>query len=323
MQEFLIFKTGSYPQGNYPREGIETFVNAFNASKDQISIVIGHRPWVQTDDDELSHGWINLLRIDGAGKVFAVNYELDDTVRSLIATKKLKKCSVEIWGNGTEQDPYKISALALLGRTAPQIAQTFLPSIFGIKSHDGAVYLPAEDLDRECFSATAPAVATKPEEDMPMTDEEKKEFTTLKTTVSGIETSVGQLTESLKAFTSQGPASSADAKKKNAEAFFGALRDEGKITPAQFETAVSIDVSLDDTGRAGYRSLFATAKPVVSLDGSHEASRSDAPDDTPVDEAQTVADIKVFQAANSIKTFSEAAKLYYDQKKVGKKGGQK
>lgn len=320
MQEFLIFKTGSYPQGNYTRDGIEAFVNAFNASKDQIPIVIGHRPWGQTDADEIAHGWINTLRIDGAGEVFAVDYELDDDVKMLIATKKLKKCSIEIYGNGGDQDPYKIIALALLGRTAPQIAQTFLPQIFGLKGRDGAVYMPAEDLDPECFSATAPAVATKPEEDMPMTDEEKQEFNALKGSVTKIGETVSQLSESVKTFAAQGAPTDA---KKNAEAFFGTLRDQGKITPAQFDAAVSIDVGLDEQKRVQYRALFGSVTPIVPVDGSHQAQKNEAPDDSPVDEAQTVAAIKVFQAANNIKTFSDAAKLYYDQKKAGKKGAQK
>ena len=316
--EFLIFKTGSYPQGNYPREIVEPFVNAFNVTKDQIPIVVGHRFFGDSDDDELAHGWIDTLRIDGAGKVFAVDYEMDDYAKERIAKGNLKKCSVEIMGTGSEDNPFAIVGLALLGRTAPQIAQTFLPALFGAKQRPGCAYLPAEDLDRATFSGAPAGAPSESEEDQPMTDSEKKDFEAVKASVSAIATTVGELGATVKAFAAQGQA--APDRKKDAESFFGAIRDAGKLAPAAFEKAVALDVSLDEAKRAEYRTLFSEAKPIVDTSGGHAASKDKASEAGGDAEELSVPEVRAFQKSHGITTFGEAAELLYASKQAAKKG---
>lgn len=61
--------------------------------------------------------------------------------------------------------------------------------------------------------------------------------------------------------------------KQEAEAYFGKLRDEGKLTPALFEKAVALDIRLDDAARKELRTLFSEFEPTVDLSGAHLADK--------------------------------------------------
>ena len=70
--ELFVFKSGAYPQGNFPRERVARMVDAYDPVNNlEAPAVIGHRDYQlkDTDEDELAHGWVTSLRMDGAGKV--------------------------------------------------------------------------------------------------------------------------------------------------------------------------------------------------------------------------------------------------------------
>jgi len=124
MKKFLIFKTGEYPQGDFSNiEVFEKFVEKFNNSKTVITCFVGHR-WVKEEYDEYSLGEISELSIEGNGKIYATEYELSDHLLNLIDEKKLRYVSVELAGNKEE---IRITGVAFLGRTPPQIKETILP----------------------------------------------------------------------------------------------------------------------------------------------------------------------------------------------------
>jgi hypothetical protein len=112
------------------------------------------------------------------------------------------------------------------------------------------------------------------------------------------------------------PEFSADVKKKLAEgklryisaAFFGKLRDGGKITPALFDKAVTLDAGLGDEQRKEYRALFDGLNAVADLSGGHAAPKPKTAD---AGGGTLAAKIRAFQKEKNIATFAEAAEAVY------------
>ena len=95
-------------------------------------------------------------------------------------------------------------------------------------------------------------------------------------------------------------------KRSESEAYFGKLRDEGKITPAQFSNTVGIDCTLEGEERKNFRALFAGATPQVDLSGTHAAPKGKAPE-ARSENAGLTAKIRAFQKEKRLDSFAEAA----------------
>jgi len=99
--------------------------------------------------------------------------------------------------------------------------------------------------------------------------------------------------------------------KKDAETYFGALRDAGKLTPAQFEKAVALDVGMTVEHRADFRSLFGEAmQPVVRLGADHVATSERARSEARA--GSLVAQVRAFAKKEGI-TYEEASKRLYEE----------
>lgn len=299
-REFLIFSAGEYPQGDYRNiEVLQRFVERFNGNKQRLACFVGHKnPWeVRTDSDEFSHGEVNQLRINQRGDIYATEYELDDFLKEAIATGKLLCVSPEIYGD--PQKEIDIFGLAFLGRTPSQNPFAVLPAMFG-KSELGS-----------CVGSFGirklKAIFRKREEDTEMTDEEKKAFAKMQERLDVIEKENTDLKKQSADFSAKLSATVTSDADKERIAFFGKARDEGKITPAEYDSMMKIDASLADneTARKAFREMIDGKKKVemghtVTGEGATESS----PDNF------SVGEIKRFQRENNIASFEEAAKLF-------------
>ncbi|HOV13033.1 MAG TPA: hypothetical protein PK771_02015 [Spirochaetota bacterium] len=274
MQEFCIFKCGDYPQGKFPKDGMEIYVNKFNESKDEIPIFIGHK-WVSfTDEDELSHGWIKQLRIDGQGKVFATEYELDDFAKEKIAKKNLKKGSIEIIGDGSEERPFQILGFALLGRTVPAVSQTFLPSIFQNifgkeENKEEKTNFFSFDIDedlKKSFSQQPSDEGNLTKGEEPMTEEEKKAFADMQNSITQLSNENKQLKEDFAKLSSA-------KKEDDGKAFFEKKVEEGVILPANLPNVLKTFNSLQtDEQKENFKAMFGN-DPVTYT--GHTATKPD------------------------------------------------
>jgi hypothetical protein len=101
--------------------------------------------------------------------------------------------------------------------------------------------------------------------------------------------------------------------RKEAETYFGNMRDAGKLTPALFEKAVELDTKLGHEERTSFRALFEELGVKVDLSGEHIAAKSKAPA-LPAGDAGLAAKIRAFQVEKKIAAFSDAAEALYAQK---------
>ena len=102
-------------------------------------------------------------------------------------------------------------------------------------------------------------------------------------------------------------------KRSESEAYFGKLRDEGKITPAQCNTAVRLDCTLEGEEQKNFRALFAEASVQVELSGTNAAHKSKAPA-ARSESAGLTAKIKAFQKEKHLDGFAEAADALFAEK---------
>ncbi|OHD13231.1 MAG: hypothetical protein A2Y41_07830 [Spirochaetes bacterium GWB1_36_13] len=254
--EFLIFKSGKYPQGEYDKEKLSKYIESFNSSKDEIPLFIGHKWFTSSDEDELSHGWIRQLRIDGQGKVFATEYEMDDYLKERIAKKNLKKVSIEIAGNGSDENPYQILGVALLGRTPPAVSQTFLPNIFqkffgkeGEADKEGKTNFFSLDIEED-FKKSFSNKENIIKGDEPMTEEEKKAF-------GEMQNAIGQLTNENKALKEEFSKLSSAKQEIDSKAFFEDKVKEGVILPANLPNVLKTFNSLQTSEqKENFKAMF-------------------------------------------------------------------
>ncbi|HPO48700.1 MAG TPA: hypothetical protein PLO89_00090 [Spirochaetota bacterium] len=273
-QEFLIFKSGTYPQGEYDKERLSKYIESFNSSKDEIPLFIGHKWFSSTDEDELSHGWIKQLRIDGQGKIFATDYEMDDYLKEKIAKKNLKKVSIEIFGNGSEEKPFQILGVAVLGRTPPAVNQTFLPNIFQKifgkeENKEEKTNFFSFDIDedlKKSFSQQPSDEGNLTKGEEPMTEDEKKAFADMQNSITQLSNENKQLKEDF--------AKLASAKQEdNSKAFFEKKVEEGVILPANLPNVLKTFNSLQtDEQKENFKAMFGN-DPVTYT--GHTATKPD------------------------------------------------
>ena len=318
MTELMIFKAGKYPQGDWPKERVKKLVDAYDPEKYyDAPLVIGHR-WYGTDDSyQDAHGWVQSLRMDGAGKVYAVVTDVSADLKKKVAEKKLKYMSVEIYENDKidENRPPYLRSIALLGRDTPAVAGARLPAYFSL-APGGMVCFAKEEEHTTVFTSKVGAAEIKTfsgdtgkesnEPEVNMDEVVQAQFEKLKADFAAQNAQVAALQKENDGLKNAG-------KRAESEAYFGKLRDEGKITPAQFDNAVGIDCGLEGEAQKNFRALFAGATPQVDLSGNHAAPKSRAPA-ARSESAGLTAKIRAFQKEKRLESFAEAADTLYAEK---------
>jgi hypothetical protein len=280
-------------------------------------VVIGHRWYTNTDEGQYAHGWVESLRMDGTGKVFANVPEFSAQTKQAMAEKKLRYVSAEIYEfdkTDATKPPY-LRAIALLGRDAPQIPTTRLPSLFGLLPA-GTVTTIDEQEHIAAFTRRVNADDTllfkqdKPDADAPRP--ENQEVSSMEDAEKLKEDLAAKEAE-LAAFRKENEDLKNAGRKQESETFFAKLRDEGKLSPALFEQAAALDARLGETDRKDFRTLFAGLGETVDLSGTHRADKKNAP--APAASGTDLsAKIRAFQKEKNFSSFKEAADALYAEK---------
>lgn len=298
-KEFLIFEKGKYPQGDYSNIDVLTeFVNRFNETKIRIACFVGHRFYATTDEDELAHGEITELRINQKGQIFAVDYEFDDYLKEKIAKKQLLYVSPEIIGDPQKQ--IDITGVAFLGRTPPQNPYAILPAFFsflGIRNKEQikeeSNFVGYFNLQKDFVTSL---IVHNKEDNCAMTQEEKALFEKMQKELEETKKIVFALSKNFK------------NDEENTRLFFENLVKEGRLTPVLKDKFVSFALTLTDDRREEFKNLIADNLPKLFDLSGHVANR-----EKKSDELDVVSKIKLFQKENNIKSFYQAAKLYYEK----------
>lgn len=316
MPEIMIFKSGSYPQGEWPKERVQRMVDAYDPDKGiEAAVVIGHRVYADTDEAQFAHGWVKSLRMDGSGKVYADIPEFSSDAKKAIAEKKLRYVSSEIFEFDKldpDQPPY-LRAVALLGRDTPAIPTTRLPSLFSLSSDGGVMSTVDEKNHIAAFTRKVSAEEMsilssegRQEETQNLQEEDMGE-------VEKLQAELAKANDLLAAFRRENEELKSAGKKNDATAFFGKLRDEGKLAPALVDRAVALDAKLSDEDRKELRALFGELSTTVDLTGAHAADKKKA-GSPQAGSAPLTAKIKAFQAEKKLAAFADAAAALYAEK---------
>ena len=322
MPELFVFKAGKYPKGDWPQERVKKLVDAYNPEERyEAPAVIGHQFLGVGDAYQYAHGWVKSVRMDNDGKVYAEIPEFSEEARRAIMEKKLRYISVEIFENDKvdkNESPY-LRAIALLGRDTPAVTGTKIPAIFSLVSggvvntvdeenHISTFTRKVNDEDIKLLS-TCGQEPNEEEAGMKTAEELQAELEKSNARIAELEKSSGELA----AFRKENEALKAANSKKDAEAFFGRLRDEGKLPPAQYDKAVALDVRLDEEGRKELRAMFSSLEVKVDLSGKHAADKKNA-STTAASNAALTAKIRAFQKEHKLESFAEAAAAMYAEK---------
>jgi hypothetical protein len=307
----MVFRVGKYPQGDWPKERVQKLVDAYDPEKNfGAPVVIGHKWYSQTNEDQYAHGWVESLRMDGAGKVFAVIEDFSADVKKAVAEKKLRYISVEIREydkNDAEQSPY-LKAVALLGRDTPAVQGTKLPLLFS----QGVMSVLDE---KECISAFTRKVDA---EDIKIfasqegAENQGHEEVKHMDELEKLKADLAAANEELAAFRKENESLRGAEHKAGAETFFSKLRDEGKLPPALFEKVVALDAKLGDGERAELRAVFSAMEITADLSGNHTAPKGKAPKGGEGSSATGVtAKIRAYQKEKGFASFADAAEAFY------------
>jgi hypothetical protein len=224
---------------------------------------------------------------------------------------------VEIYENDKvdEKQPPYLRAIALLGRDTPAVAGAKLPAYFSLPS-GGMVCFAKEEEHTTVFTGKVGAAEIKyfsggmekksNEPEVTMDEVVQAQMEKLKADFAAQNERVAALQKENAELKNAG-------KKAESEAYFGKLRDEGKITPAQFSNAVNLDCNLEGEAQKNFRALFAGASVQVDLSGNHAAPKNKAPA-ARSESAGLTAKIRAFQKEKHLDSFTEAADALFAEK---------
>jgi len=324
MPELFVFRAGKYPQGDWPEERVKKMVDAYDPINGiEAPAVIGHRPLALSDADQYAHGWVESVRMDKDGKVYATIPEFSAEARKAVKEKKLRYISVEIYENDkvNKDEPPYLGAIALLGRNNPAVPGTRIPAMFTSLFSGGVANTVDEENHTSAFTRKVNAEdiqalsfegqKTKGEEPgMGKTAEElQAELEKSNARIAELERGAGELA----AFRKENEELKNAGKKQDAEAFYGKLRDEGKLPPAQFERAAALDARLGEGERKEMRAMFAAMETKVDLSGKHRAEKTNAPAPA-ASGPELAAKIRAFQKEHKLASFDEAAIALHAEK---------
>jgi hypothetical protein len=126
--------------------------------------------------------------------------------------------------------------------------------------------------------------------------------------------------EKLAAFRKENAELRGTKEKGEAEAYYGKVRDGGKLPPALFEKAVALDTGLSEGQRKGFREIWSGMAAQVDLSGKHAASKPMAPS-VGMESKRLTAKIRAYQMEKRLSTFEEAAKAVYAENPALFEGG--
>jgi len=314
MPEFFVFRAGKYPQGDWPKERVKRLVESYDPeNKTEAPAVIGHRFFAMRDADQYAHGWVESLRMDDDGKVYATIQKFSAEVMEAVREKKLRYISVEIYEFdkvNKDEAPY-LKAVALLGRDNPAVPGTKLPAMFSGIFSGGVVNTVdkknhistfTRKVNAEDINALSNGRQASTQEDLEMAK-----------TLEELQAELDKSASDLASFRKENEELKNAGKKQDAEAYYGKLLDEGKLPPAQFERAVALDARLDEEGRKEMRAMFAAMEVKVDLSGKHTADKKDAPEPLASGSGLT-AKIRAFQKERKLQSFDEAAVVLHAEK---------
>jgi hypothetical protein len=215
---------------------------------------------------------INLLTggaeayVDGTGKVYADIPEFSSKVKQALAEKQLRYVSVEIYEfdkRDAAEAPY-LSEVTLLGRDPPVVPGTKLPTLFELLKGDGLstnketsiAAFTRKVTGQDCRFIKVEREGTMNKEGSCM-DEEK-----LKAELATKEAEAAAFKKEWEELKSTG-------KQHEAQAYFGKLRDDGKLPPALFEKVVALDIRLEEAERKELRALVGEFETKVDLSCTH------------------------------------------------------
>jgi hypothetical protein len=330
MPELFIFKAGKYPQGDWPVERVQQMVDAYDPVNGiEAPAVIGHRAFAIRDADQYAHGWVESVRMDKDGKVFATINNFSLEARHAIAEGKLRYISVELYefDKINKDDPPYLRAVALLGRDTPAVTGTKIPAMFSLKNFLSGGVVNATDEDNHVSTFTrkmnAEDIKTLSTSEGQKNQQEESAMKTAEELQAELEKSNARIAElengnkeqlaAFAAFKKENEELKNAKKKQEADAFFGKLRDEGKLPPAVFEKATALDARLGEEDRKEFRALFSALDIKVDLSGTHKADKKNAPAPA-AGTADLTAKIKAFQKEKNLASFADAANALYAEK---------
>jgi hypothetical protein len=292
MPEIMIFKAGKYPQGDFDKERMQKMVDAYDPERNfEAPVVIGHRFFSESNESQFAHGWVKSLRMDGAGKIYADIPEFSVEVKRAIAENKLRYISAEIFEFDKIKaglSPY-LRAVALLGRDTPAVPAARLPALFSfITGRD--ILINEEEHTATFTRRLGKGEIGKEEEEGDMGRVEE------------LEAALKEKEAQIAAFQKEQEKLKNAGRKQEAEAYFGKLRDEGKLPPALFERAVNLDSRLDEESRTEFRALVGESGAKVDLSGTHQAKKPQSPSG-----GTLTAKIRAFQKEKNFSDFAQAA----------------
>jgi hypothetical protein len=314
MPELFIFRAGKYPQGDWPEDRVKKLVDAYDPeTKIEAPAVIGHRAFAMRDSDQYAHGWVESLRMDKEGKVYATIPEFSLEARRAIAEKKLRYISVEIYEldkENKEEPPY-LRAIALLGRDTPAVMGTKIPAMFSLAT-GGVVNTVDEESHISTFTRKVSAGEFKTlssggqetKEDKTMGDKGEGSRGTEELQSAELRTKLEESEKKIAAFRKENEDLKNAGRKQEAEAVFSKLRDEGKLPPALFDRAVALDARLGEEDRKELRAIVSAMEAKVDLSGHHKADQKTAP---PAPGTDLTAKIRAYQKEKKFASFSDAA----------------
>jgi uncharacterized protein with PIN domain len=311
MPELFVFRAGNYPQGDWPRERVKKLVDSYDPENGiDAPVVIGHRFFAVRDADQYAHGWVESLRMDEDGKVYANIPEFSREARQAIAEKKLRYISVEIFefDKVNAEQPPCLKAVALLGRDNPAVTGTKIPALFSLAT-GGVVNTVDEESHISTFTRKVSA-----EEMKTLSGESVEETAMDGKDDARVEELRAKLVESeskLAAFQKEREDIERAGRERDAQTFYSRLRDEGKLPPALYEKAVALDASSGDDARKEMRALFSGMEAKVDLSGAHVVGKGSAARES---DSGLPARIRAFQKEKNLAGFADAAAALYAEK---------
>jgi hypothetical protein len=320
MAELFVFKAGKYPQGDWSEERVKKLVDAYDPeNKIEAPAVIGHRSFAMRDADQFAHGWVEGLRMDKDGKVYATINNFSLEARHAIAEKKLRYISVEIYefDKINKDDAPYLKAVALLGRDTPAVTGTKIPAMFSSLFSGGVVNTTDEENHISIFTRKVNAediqsLSANDGKNAKGQKNQQEDFAMSKT-AEELAKELEESNSKAAAFQKELADLKDAGRKTEAETFYSKLRDEGKLPPAILEKAVALDTRLGEEDRKEFRFLFSAFETKVDLSGKHTADKKTAPAPS-AGSADLTAKIRAFQMEKGMASFEEAAIALHTEK---------
>ncbi len=216
---YEIFRAGNYPQRSVSEEDIAQIASSYDASFQEAPISIFH--W----GDGFAYGWIKELKAEGSS-LLASFKDVTDELKAMVATKKLKNHSIELYEDLQGKGLY-LKALAMLGSEAPAVK-----GMNPIQFAEGE----AESYKFEEVPAFAKDFAV---------DYYKAQASKAESAKSQLETDLAQEKAKSEQFSSENEQIQFTQRQAEFEVFLDQGIEEGKFKPVLREKAVALFAHLD------------------------------------------------------------------------------